>query len=56
MRLRWVAAGFVMALGGVLVLAALGGFGTVHADANTFVLVLGGMLLAAGAILRPRRG
>lgn len=51
---RWMATVFVMALGGLLVLSALGGIGAVHPNANLWVFVIGALLLMAGVVNRPR--
>ena len=52
---RWFAAVFVIAFGGLLVAAAFGFAGmVVHADAANYALILGCALIVAGVLLRPR--
>jgi hypothetical protein len=52
---RWLATGYVIVMGGLLVVAALQA-GTLQNDASISALVAGALLLAAGIVLRPRRG
>jgi hypothetical protein len=52
---RWLATGYVIVMGGLLVVAALQA-GTLQGDASISALVAGALLLAAGIVLRPRRG
>jgi hypothetical protein len=54
-KVQWLAVAYVVLFGGVLVAVALG-FGDwgVHSAAATYTLILGGLLIAAGIVLRPR--